>query len=137
MGIARLVDVSRFRSRFVAVFVLAFWLLATQHCGLEAAGVFDSHADASQCCVGSGEEHCSHDGCELVEGGGVNVSAATKAPAPQLALLLSLACSRVKMPVLPTASRVHEPEFGRPLDWVAKWQFVQRAALAPRAPSLV
>ena len=132
------VAVSRFRNRFGAMFVVAFWLLATQHCGLEAAGIFDSHAaEPTQGCCPGGEAHCSHDGCELVEGRGVNLLSAAKAPQPHLELCLSLLLSLgVEVPEPEPAPRVRGEAFGRPLEWIATWQFVQRTALSPRAPSL-
>lgn len=127
----------RFHNRFVAVFVVAFWLLATQHCGLEAAGVYDSHAAETDhvCCPG-GEEHCSHDGCELVEDRGVNLSSPAKAPQPHLAVWVSLLSLGVEVPEPEPALRVQGEDYGRPGEWIAGWQFVQRTALSPRAPSL-
>lgn len=126
-----------FRNRFVAGLVVAFWLLATQHCGLEAAGVLEAHAPepAPVCCPG-GDAHCAHDGCELVEGGGINLSPTAKAPQPALTLCLCLLGASAEAPA-PEPPRVRGEEFGRPLEWIATWQFVQRAALSPRAPSLV
>lgn len=130
--------VGRFRNQFVAGFLLAFWLLATQHCGLEAAGLFDSHGDQpAGCCQAT--DGCRGDGCRAIEGGefrpdGSSVKIAT----PQLTACLCLACGSFAL---------HAPEFElaatpteileRPRDWVSTWHFVQRAALSPRAPSAI
>jgi hypothetical protein len=126
------------RHRFLAVFAVAFWLLATHHCGLEAAGIFDAHAAelAQDCCTG-GELHCSHDGCEVIEGSGILYSTGAKAPQPSLAVCLCLMCPRGYVAERGPAPRQRGDEFGRPLGWIATWQFVQRAAPLSRAPSLV
>jgi hypothetical protein len=61
-----------------------------------------------------------------------------KVPAPDLLTCLSLiyACA-------PPATALQESSacpaelIQRPLDWLPTWQFERRAALSPRAPSLV
>jgi hypothetical protein len=114
--------------------VAAFWLLATQHCGLEAMGfALDSNHNAAHCA--SGEDI---DACKTVEkvgfklmGNGVSV------PAPDLLVCLLLICA----PSIPAAgcdggSGMPADFIERPRGWVSTWQFVQRAALSPRAPTL-
>ena len=114
--------------------VAAFWLLATQHCGLEAMGfALDSNHNAAHCA--SGEDI---DACKTVEkvgfklmGNGVSV------PAPDLLVCLLLICA----PSIPVAgcdggSGMPADFIERPRGGVSTWQFVQRAALSPRAPTL-
>ena len=132
--------VSRFRNKLFAVVVMAVWLFATQHCGLEAAGLFADHDEAvegSSCCSTSGG--CENDGCATVEEGDYRPDqSALVISAPVLSVdaflvlsdLMSLQRLQAEIP-LPCDA------FERPRDWVTTWQFVQRAALSPRAPSLV
>lgn len=125
---------SRFRSRFVAVWLVAFWLLATQHCRLEAVGLLDSHAEASPGCCATGEVHCDHDGCEIVESRGANLPATTKVSPPPLALYPCVICASVALPEQEPLPRVRADEFGRPPGWVTAWQFERRAAAPAHAP---
>lgn len=118
--------------------MVAVWLLATQHCGLEAAGLLAQgceQADGQHTC---GETEHVVDGCHLVEGTAYksnNVS--VKVPAPQLVASLCLSWVNVAPPAIEqsraTALTSH---LERPRDWVPIWRFVQRAALPSRAPSL-
>jgi hypothetical protein len=130
--------VSRVRYKFVAVLLVAFWLLATQHCGLEAAEIFEPHKSADQTCCPEGEAHCSHDGCEMVEDGGFRAdSDAPGIPTPQFATCLNFICWDLSVPPLKVCEGDSSAErFERSLNWVPTWQFVRRAALSPRAPSL-
>ena len=75
---------------------------------------------------GDGEE----EGFKLM-GNGVSV------PAPDLLVCLLLICA----PSIPVAgcdggSGMPADFIERPRGWVSTWQFVQRAALSPRAPTL-
>lgn len=122
----------------VAVCLLASWLVASQHCGLEAAGLLAAHDDSApvaNCSEGSCA--CVHDSCHQVEEAGYRLdSRAAKLPTPTLAddAWLICQCLALREPVvachIPTRTLME-----RPLDWVPTWQFVQRAALSPRAPS--
>jgi hypothetical protein len=129
--------VHRFRHSYLAAFLAVFWLFATLHCELEAAEIFESHAVADQVCCDGGEEHCSHDGCQLVEGGHYSVNPAAKVSSPQLALCYCLICLSIGAVEVEAEDGYSPDYFERPLDWVPTWQFVQRAALSPRAPSLM
>lgn len=131
--------VSRFRNKLFAVVWVALWLLATQHCGLEAAGIFEQHTAVDQTCCAGGEPHCSHDGCDTVENGSYRIdSDAAIVPMPQFAECFCLICFTLSAPPLEIAAGDSPCEYiERPLDWVPTWQFVQRAARSPRAPSLV
>ena len=129
---------SRLRHKFAAGCLLAFWLMATQHCALEAAGILSAHADqTSPGCVSTGG--CANDGCATVEEGAYRPD--TDAPAiasPQLFDCVYLICWSMAVPPPETSGGISLRAYAeRPLDWVSTWQFVQRAALSPRAPSFV
>ena len=130
--------VDRFRNSFVAVFLVAFWLLATQHCGLEAAGIVEQHTPVEPACCAGGEPHCSHDGCDAVEDGSyTSVGDAPIVPAPLFAECFCLICGDLSALLREVAAGDLSWEYiERPLNWVPVWHFVQRAALSPRAPSL-
>lgn len=123
---------------FVALFLAAFWLLATQHCGLEAVGLLVQgceKADGQHGC--NGTEHAA-DGCQIVESPTYKASnAQVKVPAPLLVACFCLDCftaaerTRTVVPETPSWRYAE-----RPRDWVPSRNFVQRVALAPRAPSL-
>jgi hypothetical protein len=129
--------VSLFR-RLFAFLLLALWLTATQHCGLEAAGVWDTQPDnqASPTCCPAGQQ-CAHDGCEIVEHGSINSSSASvKVPAPVMQDCTTLLCVRLIAPTLITVPSVELTQgIDRPLGWVLTWHFERRAAPSPRAPS--
>jgi hypothetical protein len=124
----------------VALFMAMLWLPATQHCGLEAAGILAAHCEQAEGAGGCGpDQHCAGDGCETVEGGGYKLSGGTpKLSAPLLAVCVCLVFLDVAEPALESTVDVFFRSYGeRPLDWVPSWQFVRRAASPPRAPSVV
>jgi len=130
------VNVRFFRNPMM-LFLAAFWLLVTQHCGLEAAGAWPDVGHAANCCANG--QDCSTDGCKVVEEGAYKVSGnLVKVPAPDLLTCLALiyACA-------PPATALQESSpcpaelIQRPLDWLPTWQFERRAALSPRAPSRI
>jgi hypothetical protein len=132
--------VSHVRNKLVAACLLAFWLLATQHCGLESAGLFAAHdiqTEANGCCASS--DGCANDGCETVEEGAYRSDNTAPAIAsPQLSPCLWSVNWSIKVPVRELRADVlFRRQLERPLDWLPTWQFVQRAALSPRAPSFV
>ncbi len=123
------------------VMALAFWLAATQHCNLEAAGVLASHASESSdtgCCASLGGG-CDSDGCELVENGAFrNTQDDVVVLIPCLSCYERLICLSLAVPTPGTVELMASPDcLERPLNWVPTWQFVQRAALSPRAPSSI
>ena len=134
------VAVSRIRKKLFAVVVMAVWLFATQHCGLEAAGLFAGHdesVEGKSCCSTSGG--CENDGCAMVEEGAYRSDQSTLViSAPVLSVDAFLILSDV-LPLQRLQAELALPRdaFERPRDWVTTWQFVQRAALSPRAPSVV
>lgn len=123
----------------LALFVAALWLAATQHCGLEAAGVLAQHCEQgsgsnSRGCAGS---DCAVDGCKTVEDGSYRSSTAVVKIAPPVSTVCAcLICIRAAVANLQFEPIVRAAEFSRPLDWVASWQFERRAALPPGAPSV-
>jgi hypothetical protein len=132
--------VSRVRKKLVAACLLAFWLVATQHCGLESAGFFAAHHEEGEgagCC--SSAEGCATDGCAVVEDGAYRLG--NSAPVIASPLLSACLCSVVWSLDVPERElradvSLHGP-LERPRDWLPTWQFVRRAAPSPRAPSLV
>jgi len=125
--------------RIPSLLLLAVWLAATQHCILEAAGLWDAHADENvHTCCSDKVPPCTHDGCEVVEGGSiVSSTPSAKVSAPSLAA--DLACFEVGL-IKSFASTSSPAEFvvgvERPSSWVPIWHFARRAAPSPRAPSL-
>ena len=131
---------SRVRNKLVAACLLAFWLVATQHCGLESAGLFAAHesaSDATGCCASS--DGCATDGCEMVEEGAYRSDNAGLAiMSPQLSACPWPMVWSIDVPARESRAEVSfRRQFERPLDWLPTWQFVQRTALSPRAPSFV
>lgn len=126
--------------RITGLLLLAIWLAATQHCGLEAAGLLETHsADGSApiCCSSNGP--CMQDGCTLVERGSFTPSnSSVKVPAPALQECLCLLCAHL---LVPDAAFEPAPELAQgveePLGWVPTWHFERRAAQSPRAPSVI
>ncbi len=128
------------RIRRISVLLwLAVWLAATQHCVLEAAGVWEGGHDeeASTCCPDT-PSNCEHDGCEVVESGSVVAStSAAKVSAPEWqALWLVLMAERVEPQALSGRLAVRPAERTRSLEWVPIRHVVRRAAPVPRAPSV-
>jgi hypothetical protein len=114
------------------------WLVATQHCGLEAAGVWDAvtGSEHAACCAADG---CGHDGCDLVERESIpTTNFSLKVPAPQLFDCVHFLCMQAIQPVIVTEPSAEFAEgVERPLGWVPAWHFTRRAAQPPRAPSLI
>lgn len=127
--------------RFLTVlFSLALWLGALQHCNLEAAGILTSGAEAGSdagCCSGS-EAGCETDHCNVVESGAcLNVDGGVTLHVPEFSCCECLICLNVAFASVADRERVPvDTSFDLPLNWVPTWQFVQRAALLPGAPSL-
>ena len=123
-----------FRTALVQ-FLAVFWLFATQHCALEAAGILlqqcEQEAESDGC---GGAKHAS-DGCETVESGEYQGSAGVTKVAPPITIffvcLLCLPAAGEEFHSLPV---IHEGDIGLPLDWVPSWPFERRAALPPGAP---
>jgi hypothetical protein len=129
--------VHRFR-RIFALLLLAAWLPATLHCGLEAAGL---HL-GPECCAGASHAEatsgCESDDCEILEGG-FTPSSSLHVTAPAIAVCACLLHAESQPPMVavfsPPASGIDDAA-APPRELVPSWPFVSRAALSPRAPSL-
>lgn len=123
----------RLLPRLTALLLLAFWLPATEHCALEAAGVIATlcHDDG-----GAAAQSCADDGCATLESAHYRVTLHLVQAAPPVlqdhvaALALALAS-----PTLALALEAAPPTPGRPVDWVPVWHFVRRTAPPSRAPT--
>ena len=118
--------------RISALFALVFWLAATQHCALEAAGVWDGHCDngGKACCTH--DDQSPDDACKIVEGGSVRtVDFSIAVPSPELQLWLATVfeTDAARQPIGAA------PPQAVALDWVPRWAFVRRAAPPSRAPA--
>jgi hypothetical protein len=120
-------------TKLAALLLVAFWLPATQHCALEAAGMLSTtcldHCDAA--------ESSGKDGCGSIENGSYKPTGNTlKVAAPQLLTCLCFLCLHLE-PKAPDGSRSLIGGALRQADaWIPTWQFVRRAAPLPGAPSL-
>lgn len=132
--------VSRFR-KILALVLALIWLPAAQHCMLEASEILSEqgdHASHSTCC-NSDAGICNAEACSLVESGNYEPGLVKlAAPAPVLIFSTILFChlAEPKLPVDVGASISIGKTFERPEDFHPVWQFTQRAAPQPRAPSL-
>lgn len=119
---------------FFSLLLAVVWLPATQHCAMEATGLF------AQTCSDGCESGASsaRDGCGSVENGAYKSSGDTlKVPAPALVAAIGLLCSHlVGLDAVRVSVILPSESFDRSRDWVSTWHFVRRAASAPRAPSL-
>jgi hypothetical protein len=123
--------------------VMAFatlWVAAGAHCRLEVLPGFEflsccQHPDAQKT-PAHHEKDCDDDGCAAIELGFYKLEQPQQAP---LEPLLALASWLVP---LTDACRPGAPDFeglasGAPPELPRLWQFSQRTALPPRAPSIV
>lgn len=122
-------------TKYVALTVMALWGLAVMHCKLEALPGLDF---LKSCCfvdsAPSSEKDCEDDGCGAVEEGGYRTEEQTVS-APQPLLLLGLFASAIPA-LLPELQARFFPASESPPDLPKIWQFSQRTALPPRAPSV-
>jgi hypothetical protein len=124
-------------ARLLALWLAAIWLPLTMHCQL--AG-WQSCGGLSICCEDhcgcSGGDACHSDACKIIESGNYFPKKALLAvPVASFAWIESLepmACRCVSMPMTMLTEAT-----GAPPGWTRVWQFVFRAAPAPRAPSAV
>lgn len=129
---------ARLRSLF-ALLLLALWLPATQHCGLEAAGWLDVNADChaqADCRDGHDKAACDADNCQSVESGAYKSQPhLLKVPAP--VVLACRCCLHVISPETIVVPLVSPARTNPPPELAPSWRFIARAAPAPRAPTLV
>jgi hypothetical protein len=131
--------VPRLRNLIAVVFALTIWLGATQHCNLEAAGIFDHETETGRvCCTGS-EHGCRVDGCMEVESGSYRPSASTTLVA--LPATLGCCCYLCNVLVTPptevTLAVKVRVAVGQIKPWVPAWHFERRAVAVPGAPELI
>jgi hypothetical protein len=128
--------ISRLRS-FVALLLLALWLPATQHCGLEAAGLLktDCHTNAA-----TSPDHkqspCDTDNCQSIESGAYTSHFLNVQIAPPVAF-----ASLLDLPLMPRLHAIQVPLLAAPRtspppELAPAWRFIARAAPSPRAPCL-
>jgi hypothetical protein len=123
---------SRFR-HLIALVLLAIWVPATMHCGLEglvegSAEMCDHH-DAADNGTPAGEHLAVEDGSYRAN----SFEVAITAPLPLDGWVVADAI-RVIAPVDPVDAR-HADD--APADLARTWQFGERAALPANAPSVV
>ena len=135
--------------RLLALWLAAFWLPLTMHCQLMslkiccAAGTCceeslcgEGAGDCSERCACHEAPGCHSDGCKIVESGNYFL----KNSSPVVPVASADAATTADLPGddgrLPEALVLTEST-GAPPGWSRVWQFVCRAALAPRAPSAV
>jgi len=118
--------------KLTAFVFLVFWLPITAHCHLEKFPGLEFLQCASDTSKTAG---CEGDGCQTVESGAYKISNHPRSvPMPVPCALAYLA---------PAPAERVQPAFGplrlptsAPPDLPQRWQFVSRAALPVRAPSL-
>lgn len=125
--------------RISVLMLLAVWLTATQHCAMEAAGIWGgAHGETNHASCASGGP-CTNDGCHVVERGSITASqSSVKVPVPDLQ---ALTCQLFVQLVVPSTIAERPAEYSegmeRTIGWVPTWHFERRAAPSPRAPSLI
>jgi len=122
-------------TKILVLTVLAIWSLASMHCKLEAVPGFDF---LKICCfadsTSSSSKDCDSDGCGAVEDGNYRAEEQTaSAPQPLLVLAVLASIVEVAAPDLQAHSFVTSQP---PPELPNAWQFSQRTALPPRAPSI-
>lgn len=112
--------------------LLALWLPAANHCKLEQ---FPALAFAPCCPEDAPESQpasdCETDGCALVE------ESFYKAEDAQTHFVPVLVTVRCPAPETQVVFVAQAPVISPPPELPVRWQFIQRSALQPRAPSLV
>jgi hypothetical protein len=122
-------------TKFVALTVLALWGLAAMHCQLEAVPGLEFF---KSCCLvesaASSPNDCESEGCCEVEDSSYRPEEqAAAVPQPFLVSALLSPVIEVPLPELQADSVIASPS---PPELPKVWQFSQRTALPPRAPSL-
>lgn len=129
---------SRFLYTFVAFVLLALWLPATQHCGLEAAGLITADsADESTACCAPTATACAYDSCHVIEQFTPKTSNdSLQVPAPDFVACACFLCVQLINRDLDTETVVSVVATEQPMVWVPTWHFARRAAALPRAPAI-
>lgn len=130
----------RLLRKIAALLLVALWLPTAQHCMLEAAGLLsaqEEYEDHTQCCE-TAEGICDDGACNLLEGGGYRQGGAQiVAPVPNFTVCV-WSCVQPQAFLIESdvEADTAKASFERPRDSSPVWQFLQRTALSPRAPSL-
>ena len=134
-GAVCIVPVKPFR-QFAAVLLLALWVPATSHCLMESAGLMPTvFSCTDDCAPGAPAGQDADDACAALESAPYKASdedslaiVLTCPPVLALAFLLSeLFTTATPLPLFTTVAPPALP---------VTWQFLQRAALPVRSPSL-
>ena len=129
----------RFLSQIVAFVLLALWMPATQHCGLEAAGVITANsANESVACCAPTAAACAYDSCHVIE----QFAPKTSNDSLQVSTPDFVACAcflfvQILDRELSARSVVSVVATDYPMGWVPTWHFARRAAPLPRAPAIL
>lgn len=133
---AILMDVRSF-AKAVAMLLLAFWLPVTMHCTLENLPVFSF---LQTCCDEDAQpaapHDCHADFCGDVESGSYRMEDNSTALPAIAWLLVNAVWVQVSEPPTSPALDPDQPEASPP-ELSRYWQFFQRTALPPRAPSIL
>ncbi len=129
-----IVPVKPFRL-FVAVLLLALWVPATSHCLMESAGLMPTvFSCTDDCAPGAPGGQDADDACAALESASYKLSddalAIISICPPVLALAFLLGESFSSAPSSPPLPTIAPPALP------VTWQFLQRAALPVRSPSL-
>lgn len=123
----------------IALLLLALWLPATQHCGLEAAGMISSAVDcheANDCQTPHEKSNCDADNCQAVENAAYkNSLTVLKIDTP--AVLTCLCCLHEITPETIWVPLISPERTTTPPELAPSWHFIARAAPSPRAPTTV
>jgi hypothetical protein len=112
---------------------------ASQHCNLEAAGVFEQQTETHRACCPDSNHAGNTDDCRVVESGAYRLSESNA-----VALLpASLVCYcyichvLVTPPTEATLAVKVRTAVERIKPWVPVWHFERRSVAAPGAPALI
>lgn len=118
----------------VACLLAVLWLPATLHCGLETAGLWHHSHDEETTNVNCATV-CGAEACAMVEEGAYkNPTELLKVPTPLFVLCVmhhAIPSVDVRFVETPSPEQTESPP-----ELTRTWQFVARAALPPRAPSI-
>lgn len=117
------------RAQLIATFLLALWVLATNHAAFEIAGLMH-HAPPSE--ADNGQERWHHAEKTLTK---ENTELPTKPTALEPLLSILEIVARVEWPSAPVIA-INAPPVERAEAEFSRWHFVRRDAPLPGAPAL-
>lgn len=124
-------------ARLLALGLVAFWLPISLHCQLASLETCDEGASclAHHCgCSGAGK--CQSGVCKIIESGNYHVKRVSLLVSAVFPVWITEAVP-ANFSRLLTSVIVLGESTGAPPGWNCGWQFLFRAASAPRAPSVV